>query len=391
MRIAIDASPLLDPHPTGVGRVVREVLRELSRRDLPHEIFAVAPGAPPPLDLPDAARTRIEAVAIAARGRRWRHGPADAFIRSREISVFFSTVSAFPLRADCATVATVHEVPWEAAGTRGDEGTGWSHRLWATLDAWYASRIVCPSRATAEAFLRSNLRRGSRDKVAVVPWGVNERFVPKAPEGEVNHVDDFRIRPDYPFFLIVAAPRKKKNFDLAMRALRVLRDRSKIDGRIVIAGPNGEELRRAMGYADGLGLRQYSSAIGYVPERDLPELYRRARATLVLSHSEGFAFPALESMACGTPVLHTGAGSLPELVGDAGLAVPADEEAVAEGMAKLHLDEAIRADLSAKGIARAAGYRWSRSADRLLSIFAEIGGEPPVDEPLLVPVAVGAP
>ncbi len=375
MRIAIDGSPLLEPNPTGVGRVVREVVRELASRETSHEFLVVAPDREAPIELPAAPRSAVRSVAIPARGKRWRGRPAEEFVKAEKIDVFWSTVSAFPRGAGCATVATVHEVPWEVPGTRGDEGTGLDHRLWATLDAWFATRIVCPSRATADAFLRSNLRKGSKGKLTVVPWGVGARFAPKAPEGEAHDVEKWKIRPDYPFFLVVAAPRRIKNFDLALRALRIVRDRSNVDARLLIAGPAGVELHRALGYADGLGLRQYVTPLSFVPDRELAELYRRARATLVLSRSEGFGFPVLESMACGTPVIHSGAGSLAEVAGDAGIQVPLDdEEAVARAMTSMHADETKRKERVEKGLAHAATFRWSKTVEGLLSVFEPLGG-----------------
>src|SRR5262245_15618484 len=210
MRIAVDASPLLAPSPTGVGRVVREVLREISRRESSHQFFAVAPDRAPKLELPADVKTRIEVAAIPTGGRRWRGRPAEAFVRANGIDVFWSTVSAFPRGAGCATVATVHEVPWETPGTRGDEGTGLGHRIWATLDAWFATRVVCPSHATADAFLASNLRRSFKSKVVVIPWGVGERFAPKPAAGEKSGIANYKFREDYPFFLMVAAPRRIK-------------------------------------------------------------------------------------------------------------------------------------------------------------------------------------
>ncbi|HKE01357.1 MAG TPA: glycosyltransferase, partial [Planctomycetota bacterium] len=135
-----------------------------------------------------------------------------------------------------------------------------------------------------------------------------------------------------------------------------------------------DETARAMGYADGLGLRTYVTGLGYVPDGDLPELYRRARATLVLSRSEGFAFPVLESMACGTPVIHSAAGAVSEAAGGAGIEVPDDEEEIARAMTRVHADESFRAERIAKGLERAAQFRWSKTADRLLELFAEVGG-----------------
>jgi glycosyltransferase involved in cell wall biosynthesis len=375
MRIALDASPLLDPTPTGVGRVVRELIRELARLETGHEIFAVAPDRAPRIVLPADAKTKVEGVAIATGGRRWRGRPAEDFVKNHQIDVFWSPVAAFPRSADCQTVVTFHEAPWEVPGTRGDEGTGMNHKLWATLDAWFATRVVCPSQSAADGFLASHLRKSFKSKVVVIPWGVSEPFVAELPKGVTTRVDNYKYRTDYPFFLMVAAPRKIKNFDLAIRALRIFRDRYSIDARLFIAGPHGTELGRALGYADGLELRQYVTALDFVPDPELAELYRRARATLVLSRSEGFAFPVLESMACGTPVIHSGQGALAEVAGDAAIRVDIhDEERVAEEMYRIHTDEAARNAYIQKGKVHAAKYKWSTTAARLLDVFQEIGG-----------------
>lgn len=375
MRIAIDASPLLDPVPTGVGRVVREVLREFANRSSDFEIFAVAPDRAPRVVLPTNPKTKIELAAIPTNGARWRGRPTEDFVKNNNIDLYWSTVSAFPRGVECPVIATVHEAPWEVPGTRGDEGTGWNHRLWATLDAWFATRVLCPSRASADDFLASHLRKSFKSKVVVIPWGISDCYTPTLPAGVTTKIDNYEYNEDYPFFLVVAAPRKIKNFDLAIRSLAILRDRSKVDARLFIAGPNGTELARALGYADGLGLRRFVTAMDYVPDLELAELYRRARATLVLSRSEGFGFPVLESMACGTPVIHSGMGSLAEVAGDAAIRVDIqDEESVAAEMLKIHTDDAYRKSYIEKGKARAANYKWSTTVDALSKLFQELGG-----------------
>ncbi|MBI3820666.1 MAG: glycosyltransferase family 4 protein [Planctomycetes bacterium] len=354
---------------------MREILCEFARRESDLELFAVAPDRAPSIALPAEMHTKIHQAAIPTRGRRWRGKPAELFIKENSIDVFWSTVSAFPRGAECPTVVTVHEAPWEVPGTRGDEGTGWNHRLLATLDAWFSTRVVCPSQSTANDFLASNLRKSFKSKVVVVPWGVSSIFQSELPKGATTRIDNYKFSNEYPFFLMVAAPRKIKNFDLAIRALKIVRDRGNVDARLFIAGPNGVELHRALGYADGLGLRTHVTAMNFVPEAELAELYRRARATLVLSRSEGFGFPVLESMACGTPVIHSGMGSLAEVAGDAGVRVNIDdEEEVARQMIQVHNDNNYRSSLIEKGKLRAAGYKWSSTADALARIFSELGG-----------------
>src|SRR5207237_2808858 len=99
---------------------------------------------------------------------------------------------------------------------------------------------------------------------------------------------------------------------------------------------------------------------GYASDADLPDLYAAASVFAYPSLYEGFGIPPLEAMACGTPVVASTGGALPELLGDAALLVdPCDEEALAEAIRAAAQDTG---DLRRRGLARAAGFAWQRAA-----------------------------
>jgi glycosyltransferase involved in cell wall biosynthesis len=80
-------------------------------------------------------------------------------------------------------------------------------------------------------------------------------------------------------------------------------------------------------------------------------------------------------MACGTPVVSSNAGSLPEVVGEAGLLVPPmDEEAMGDALLRLVTDTTLRRSLRSKGFTRAARFSWPESARLALKIFSDVGG-----------------
>jgi glycosyltransferase involved in cell wall biosynthesis len=91
------------------------------------------------------------------------------------------------------------------------------------------------------------------------------------------------------------------------------------------------------------------------------------------SFYEGFGLPPLEAMACGTPVVVSDAASLPEVVGEAGLTVPAaDTAALADALERALLDDDLRARLRADGLARAATFTWSAAAEALLAVYRQV-------------------
>ena len=102
---------------------------------------------------------------------------------------------------------------------------------------------------------------------------------------------------------------------------------------------------------------------GYVSDEDLVALYSCALAAAMPSFSEGFGLPALEAMACAAPVLSSDRGSLPEVVGDAGLYYdPFDTQAISSAIIEMVGNPELRARLSSNALARAQSFTWERAA-----------------------------
>jgi glycosyltransferase involved in cell wall biosynthesis len=88
---------------------------------------------------------------------------------------------------------------------------------------------------------------------------------------------------------------------------------------------------------------------------------------------EGFGLPPLEAMASGTPVITSNVSSLPEVVGDAALLIdPHEPEAIADALRRVLTDDALRAELKAKGLVRASQFSWERSIRRVRQIYDEV-------------------
>jgi len=103
-------------------------------------------------------------------------------------------------------------------------------------------------------------------------------------------------------------------------------------------------------------------------------LHQAARAYITPSMYEGFGLTPLEAMACGVPAIVADRTSLPEVVGDAGLAVEPVVEDLASAMRALMVDDALHADLSARSLARAAEFTWAETARRTVEVYLEAAG-----------------
>ena len=112
---------------------------------------------------------------------------------------------------------------------------------------------------------------------------------------------------------------------------------------------------------------------GYVPDDELASIYRNAQAVVLPSLWEGFGLPAAEAMACGVPVLHSLAGSLPEVVGNAGIAFdPLDIQDIQTKWLQLAGNETLSQELSRNGLQRSQKYRWEVAGKMLWNEFENL-------------------
>ena len=343
-RIGFDVSPLHLPHPPGVVRATRGMVEALERRG------------------------RIEVVRLVPQGplRAWRHSRLPQLVASERLLGLHSPVSAFPRSGPGRRVQTIHELPWKHGV---EENADLKHRFWAAWGPLRADRVLVPSEHVARD-VRSRLLPGAR-KVRVVPWGVGAPFGDLPDPGTVDEVvlGKYRLGQD-PLALCPGAVRAKKNLAAVLRGLARVRESGGPRIQLVVTGEHSADLRRDLGLVARLGLSDSVSTPGVIDERDWPALMRLASAVPVLARSEGFAFPVLEALACGVPVIVPPESAQSELAGACALLVdPDDPDAVARALVHAVSE---RESLRAAAVERAAQFSWERCAERVETLWQEL-------------------
>jgi glycosyltransferase involved in cell wall biosynthesis len=131
---------------------------------------------------------------------------------------------------------------------------------------------------------------------------------------------------DRPYFLFVGAFKPGKNIPFLLRSFSKAVRRG-LQSDLILVGSDRWMNENIQGIIARERLNSRVTVKGYIDEKSLQELYTGAKATLIPSLVEGFGFPAVESFHCGTPVIGSTAGSLPEVIGNGGVCIdPWDEE-----------------------------------------------------------------
>jgi glycosyltransferase involved in cell wall biosynthesis len=140
-----------------------------------------------------------------------------------------------------------------------------------------------------------------------------------------------------------------------------------------MAGRRGWLFDQTLAQVGRLGLRERVTFLDAPADDDMAALYNGATALALPSHYEGFGLPVLEAMACGTPVIISNRGSLPEIAGEAALVVdPDDAAALSSALARVWRDPEVHAALRRKGLARAAEFSWERCARETLDVYKRV-------------------
>jgi glycosyltransferase involved in cell wall biosynthesis len=178
-----------------------------------------------------------------------------------------------------------------------------------------------------------------------------------------------RYQPGFPYVLYVGCARPHKNLDRLLRAFRASYHR---ETHLLLTGSPTPELGR---YIQASGLTRRVHFLGVVSDGRLAALYRGASVLVLPSLMEGFGLPALEAMACGTPVIASNVGALPEVVGEAGLLV--DPTSVSDITSAIDIvlgNFPVRKSMREAGQARARCFQWDKVAAKVQDALDSAAG-----------------
>lgn len=371
MRIALNAQLLSRAHSYrggGISRVIYNVLDQLANDTRGHEVDAFVPELPPAEDGLTRGQVRFQrSGAWTARpGGRivWEQACFPVRLSALRPDLLHSMAYASPLAWRGPTVLTVYDLSF----MRFPEAFNTANRLYLTaltrLSARRARRVITISEHSRRDIV--NLLGIPAQRVDVTYPAADSRFRPLAR----TRVEAFRTTEGLPadFLFCVGTLEPRKNLVGMLEAYAALpRGRPPL----YVAGAAGWRYTPIFQAVQQMGLERDVHFLGYLPEDALPLWYNAARVFVFPSLYEGFGLPALEALACGTPVIASSTSSLPEVVGNAAILVDPNDRASLTGEMQCLLDDPQKlGQLREAGPRQAARFTWANLADATVQSYA---------------------
>ncbi len=232
--------------------------------------------------------------------------------------------------------------------------------------SWYRLFLPILARRVQVVFVPSQyvkqkvMKRFDIQNVIVTPNGVDiSHFCPDAQQSTHKLPEKF--------ILFVGSMQPRKNLEMLLDAWSEIKIEC-AETWLLIAGHGGSVYSKAE-----IPANERVHFLGYVAENDLPGLYAKAAVFVLPSFDEGFGLPALEAMACGTPVIVSDGGALPEVIGNAGLMFQlSNSNSLSSAIRECLENRALSSSLVAKGLERAKEFSWQNSAELIWNALHEI-------------------
>jgi glycosyltransferase involved in cell wall biosynthesis len=378
MRIGIDATPL-PKEPVGVGTYIIHLIRALTTVSVEHEtqdegfelfIFCHRNGLRQ-IDIPASSRVHWIVLSDKKPVHRlmWEQIMLPNLVSRWKIDLLHSLHYTRPVILPCASVVTFHDMTfllYPHLHTR-------IKRLFFPLAIRFSAKQSEALIAISESTRADSIRLLSipSHRIFTVDNGINEEFRPISNRVQLEECRQ-KYRLPREFILYVGLIEPRKNLPLLFKAYARLVRKGNCPP-LVIVGRFGWKYEGINRHLEAFDLRDRVLFTGYLPSQDLPIVYNLAQIFVYPSLYEGFGFPPLEAMSCGTPVITTSVSAMIDHVGDAGILVPPqDEDALLEAMRNLLGDREMQENLSIKGRKRSADFTWKRTAQETLQIYRRV-------------------
>lgn len=376
MRIGIDARLLT--YRRGIGNFVYNLLAALA--ELPNAYSLVLYVDDPRAVglVPTGSRFTVKVLAPRLYPL-WEQFSLPLAAARDQLHILHCPANTAPLRLpqQIRLVLTIHDVMYLLPVSVLSE----SPSLYQRLGQLYR-RLVVPRVAPLARAIITDSVYSRQDIIKYLPVPAESvRVIWGAPSHACRVITDTailaNIRAKYGlnsrFILALAALDPRKNTARIIEAYARFRRQATGRYQLALVGLTPAGRARFRQLAETLGVADEVIAAGFVPEEDLVALYNAAELLAYPSLYEGFGLPVLEAMACGTPVVTSPSGSLPEVAGEAAVMVdPLNIEAIADAFWRVVNETDLRQELIVKGLAQTQKFSWQQAAVQTLEVYRNV-------------------
>ncbi len=380
MRIAIDYTSAI-AQGAGIGRYTRSLVAALARVDETNRYLLFSSDAPTPeRGFPASPSMTPRIISLAGRpvGNRnmtilWHrlHVPIPVELITGRADVLHAPDFSMPPALRTPRVVTIHDLAFL---------THPEYALPSLVE--YLNKVVPRAVRAAKQLLAVSQNTADdlvhhlgveRERISVIHLGVDPRFR-RVEEEQTLQALDARLGLEHPLALAVGTIEPRKNYERLIAAFAQARQQLGGPRMLAICGRKGWLYEGTFAAVEQWGVQDSVRFLEDVGDADLPTLYSTADVVAMPSIYEGFGIPVTEAMACGTPVVCSTGGSLPEVAGDAALTVaPEDVDGLANALTRATSDENLCQQLIANGYERVKRFNWDDAARAHVKVYEAVG------------------
>jgi glycosyltransferase involved in cell wall biosynthesis len=378
MTIGIDASRALRPIKTGTEWYSVEIIRHLVESDQKNHyiLYSQTPPTEPLINLPENSSWRVMPFP-----RGWTLFRLSLEMKQNPPDVLFIPAHTLPLIHPKKSVVMIHDLGFMENPELYPARQKIYHNFVINYVIKHAAHIITPSEYTTKNIIsRFNY---SPEKITTIWHGIDHKLY--KPTQNTNHRSG-KIG-DYIFY--IGRLETKKNIVNLVKAFEIFRSSCHPDSYChpqQSEGSLSKSPKLVLGGKPSHGYEQIKETIarspfkndiielGYIPEEEVPVWLSNAKVFAFPTSFEGFGFPVIQAMACGTPVIASNNTCIPEISGDAALLIdPQKPEEIAEVIAKILTDKKLANQLKKKGLNQSKHFTWESSAKQTLNILNKVG------------------
>ena len=361
MNIGIDARPLTY-QMTGIGTYLKQLLDEMQKIDRVNRYYLISNG-PISFNLKNPLWFKVEGkIKKKMLSTLWMQCKAPLLASKLKLDLFWGPRHHLPLLLPkkIKKMLTIHDIVHILYPGTMPLPHLLVERLLMRWSALMADSVIAVSFSTATGVQKAYKLS---DKIRTIHSGVPVL----AKDTHVGGRGYDRLPQKY--FLFVGTLEPRKNFERVFNAFESLQPESH-EVQLVIVGGKCWKNRKFLQRMKTHPLKSFIHLTGYINSAHLSKIYSQALCLLFPSLYEGFGFPIIEAMACGTPVITSNISSMPEVAGDAAVLVdPYDVDALAEAMHCVLTDKSLRDGLIKKGLERVKQFSWEKCAEETIRVY----------------------